>query len=209
MLKTAAGAVLILISFIALSMSGTLLGSSLPLIFKPAQILWKVPIIGLFLGAAGAGSLWGGLKLCGDNSSEAAPVSPGTVLGFGLLFPGSAQAYAGRWPVMLFFLLLPWILIMSGIAVAVIGGLLGGIQLVSPELMKFFMNRLFVGVLWIASIAEGWAWAKRQGGASLSVPRWRACVASLGAILFLLVPFLMLSTLMIGFALKARQAFGP
>ncbi len=143
-------------------------------------------------------------------------LSPEKTVGFGLLFPGAAQAYAGRWGLCALFLLLPWIgitvCLMLSVLVGVVGVYLPGVR--DPSLL--FINALMAlsrpglvsyGTLWALSLAEGYrsaqAASQQPSGRSGS---WLRPVLALPVIIACVIPLIFLQVFVTKLALRAGVA---
>ena len=154
-----------------------------------------------------------------QTAAERSPISVGKTVAFGLLFPGAAQVYGGRWGLAMAFLLMPWILTLSCLILSIGVGMGSMIfpQIHDPAMrgIGFLLNGSYISngkilpILWVTSIIEGARWAQsereRPSGRTVS---WKRPVIGLGLIVTLVIPFFLLQfqvlkiVLVIGHAVK-------
>ncbi|MDO8804050.1 MAG: SEL1-like repeat protein [Elusimicrobiota bacterium] len=214
-MRKTGGVISILAAYGILALSGVFAGPSAAMLFNPARstkISFGLLFLGLLGGAAGAALIALGVKLCRREDEAALPVSPWSVIGFGLFYPGAAQAYAGRWLWAAFFLLLPWAIInvclVAAVAVGVIARFLPFFSSVTPLLtgiMGICMpSKLFYFILWAASLAEGYRWAIQiePNPPPAPMPRWRAPVIGLGAVIYSFIFLLLMQAVFVGYTLR-------
>lgn len=194
-MKKAGGVVCLLAGYVFLATGSPFFGLTAASIFvhglSPSV---GVVFLGLLWGSIGAGLLFAGLKLCWDKEEAPEPIAPETLAGFGILFPGSAQAYAGRWLPAAAFLFLPVVVAMVCLILAALVGIVfrSNPPTFLMNLIKGVTNlaignaRLTYFVLWIASLGEGmrWLYALPANPPPQPIPRGKASVIGLGTVIF-------------------------
>ena len=166
---------------------------------------------GILLGASGTWPLLAGIRRWWPRGLAREPVTVWEVFAFGLLFPGAAQAYAGRWLWSGVFLLGPWvatdIIVLLALfsralppaAGVVAPALVAAVELLKPGLKMYIL-------LWAISLSDGARWATSPAAEAkgADIPCGKAPALGFGLLLFFAAPLLFLQLLLIGAAFGAH-----
>ena len=218
-LKIIACALLTILAYILLY-SGSIFfwGVFLPVTFRIVKIDFRgtaAACAGLMQAFLGVGALFAALKL-----GRSAPLPPRferrLMMLFGLLFPGAAQIYAGRWTCGMIFMFGPLYAFFVGLGLLCLAGIF------APSINSLIAGfggfwRLWIAVsllIWIGSLVEASFWASLQSSNldATRWPRWKGVVVTLGAGIFIHLFVLMTAAILIGVmgeeGLKFKKVMG-